>query len=103
MSKLEKDLYEITEELNIELDAQNFYNRMEILKEQSKAIHEEQAKLMQEFYEKYSIFELPIFDKDGKEKFIRVYEPEGRFVYNVKYELGLRAKAQNPYEINNLK
>jgi hypothetical protein len=42
---------------------------------------------MQEFYEKYSIFELPIFDKDGKEKFIRVYEPEGRFVYNVKYEL----------------
>jgi hypothetical protein len=35
VSKLEKDLYEITEELNIELDAQNFYNRMEILKEQS--------------------------------------------------------------------
>lgn len=92
-----------TTETKRDIDAQFFYNRIEELKTQSKAIHEEQAELMETFYKKYQLFELPIFDKDGKEKFIRVYEPEGRFVYNVKYELGLRAKAQNPLPLEDNK
>jgi hypothetical protein len=83
------------------MNAQEFYNRMEELKEQSKAIHEEMNQLMEEFYKEYQLFELPIKDVDGKEKYVRVYEPEGRFVYNVKYELGLRVKAQNPLPVEN--
>lgn len=80
------------------LNPQTFYNRMQELKSQSKTIHEEMNQLLKDFHEKYSIFELPIKDESGKDKFIRVFEPEGKFVYNTKFELGLRAKAQNPYE-----
>ena len=32
---------------------------------------------------------------DSKLKHIRVYEPEGFFVYNTKYEIGLRVTAKN--------
>ena len=39
------------------MNAQEFYNRMEELKEQSKAIHEEMNQLMEAFYNEYQLFE----------------------------------------------
>ena len=55
---------------------------------------EAKSKLLQDFYDKYEDYELAVMI-DGKEKFIRTYKPEGRFVYNTLLEVGLRVKAQN--------
>lgn len=80
------------------MDAQKFYDRITELKEQSKAIYEEIHNLEEEFVKEFQDYEVPIVDKEGKPKFIRIYEPEGKFVYNTKYEVGLRVKAQKPYK-----
>lgn len=87
---------ETTPKLEEEFTAQTFYDRMEELKEQSKTIHEEMNTLMESFSSEFELFEVPIIDKESKPKFIRVYAPEGKYVYNTKWEIGLRAKDQNP-------
>jgi len=79
-----------------ELNPQQKYDRIQEIKEQIKSLSEEQSILMEEFNNTYEDCELPIV-VDGKDKFIRVYEPEGRFVHNVKYEVGVRATAQKPW------
>lgn len=76
--------------------AQEFYDRVTELKDNAKVIYEELDKLFEDFAKENGDFELPILDKDGKAKFVRVYEPEGHFVYNKKYEVGTRVKAVNP-------
>jgi len=41
--------------------------------------------------------EFPI-EVEGKTKWFRIYEPEGRFVYNTKFDMGLRANPKKPID-----
>lgn len=77
-------------------NAQSVYNRLIELKEQSKKIHEEMDIILHGFSHEYQDKEFQIVDKDGKEKWFRVYQSEGRFVYNQLYEFGVRANPKNP-------
>ena len=84
-----------TEQVVLKIAPQFFYDRVKRLKDEVKGIHEEIAELEQDFIANYSLdLEYPI-EVEGKQKFIRLYEPEGKFVYNTKYEIGVRATAKN--------
>lgn len=74
------------------------YSRLEEIGEIMNALSEEKINLMTRFFNDYQDYEFPVTDKDGKEKYFRVYEVEGRFVYNTKFELGLRVKPVKIYE-----
>lgn len=80
----------------MEKTPEEVFKRLQEIKEQQKVLAEEQHQLLSEFYDEFQDYEFPIKD-DDKDKFFRVYEPEGRFVYNVKYEIGLRAKPLKLY------
>jgi hypothetical protein len=51
--------------------------------------------MQQDFVGRFGAYEYPV-EIDGKKKWARVFEAKGRYVYNVKYELGERLKAENP-------
>lgn len=57
-----------------------------------KELSERKQTLLSNFYENNKDLEFPVVAEDGKMKYFRVYEPEGRFVYNIKHEAGLRVK-----------
>jgi len=78
-------------------EAQNVYDRLQELKEQSRVIHEEIDTLQQEFFKKYQDYEFPII-VDSKEKFFRVYEINGRFVYNSTLDSSTRVKPVKVFE-----
>ena len=67
------------------------FHRLDEINETIKTLAEEKAQLMDEFFNKYGDFEFPVTVED-KLKYFRVYEVEGRFVYNTKYDVGLRMK-----------
>ena len=80
-----------------ELTPQEVLDRLNELSEIIKTATEEKLSILKQFHDKFEDYEVPVLD-DGKAKFLRVYKPEGRFVYNCEYEVGLRAKAQNLFE-----
>lgn len=78
-------------------DVESIYKRLEEISSAQKELSEEKNQLMTEFFEKYSDYEFPVQVED-KEKFFRVYEVEGRFVYNTKLDVGLRVKPVKIYQ-----
>jgi len=73
------------------MNAQETYDAIISLDERIKELIEEKQEIQQNFFNKYQDHELPIIDKNQKEKFFRIYEPDGRYVYNIKFETGVRA------------
>lgn len=78
-------------------DAQSVFDRLEAVNNQIKELAEEKAQLMQDFYDNYKDFEFPV-ELEGKQKYFRVYEVEGRFVYNTKFDFGVRVKPVKIFE-----
>ena len=68
---------------------QEVHDRIFELKEQIKKAQEEIIAIQEAWYAKNEDYESPIL-VDGKEKYFRVYEPDGRYVYNIKYDIGVR-------------
>jgi len=83
------------------MNAQNTYDSIISIDERIKELIEEKQEIQQDFFNKYQDHDLPIVDKTGRPKFFRVYEPEGRFVYNLKYETGVRAAAKKEWHEQN--
>lgn len=77
---------------------QEVLNRLEEISEIIKSLSEEKSMLVNEFFNKYQDYEFPVTDKEGKDKYFRIYEVDGRFVYNTKFEVGLRVKPVKVYE-----
>ena len=74
---------------------QEFYNAYTELKAKSKEIGEQLGNLEQQFVEKFKVdLEYPI-EIEGDVKHIRIFEPGGKFVYNTKYEVGIRKTPKN--------
>lgn len=78
-------------------NAQEIFDRLSVIKETIKELSEEKTALMQDFYDHFDDYEFPV-THEGKEKFFRVYEVEGRFVYNTNVDFGVRAKPLKLYE-----
>lgn len=78
------------------LKAQDIYETVRKLKEESKRIHEELDSIYESFYAQNSDYEFEVTTEDNKTKWLRIYRPEGRFVYNQNYEMGLRSKPVKP-------
>lgn len=83
-----------------EMTPQQVLNRLEEISELIKSLSEEKSMYVNEFFSKYQDFEFLVTDKDGKDKFFRIYEVDGRFVYNSKYEVGLRVKPVKVYSVD---
>lgn len=74
---------------------QQFYDKYTELKNQQKQIQEEINEMEKQFVEEHGLdLEYPVMS-EGKKKYIRIYRPEGRFVYNTEFEIGLRQTAKN--------
>lgn len=78
------------------MTAQEFNDRYNQLKDQSREINEQINLLTETFLKEHEVdLEYPI-QVDGTPKFVRVFRPEGQFVYNRLFEVGVRKTAQNP-------
>lgn len=79
------------------MEAQTKYDRLQEIGDSIKTLTEEKNKILSDFYEEYEDYELPI-DVDGKTKYMRVHKPDGRYVYNIEYELGVRVTPKKKFE-----
>ena len=91
----EIDIEKLTE---YEFAPQTFFDIVEKTKAARKRLIELESALIDEFVARHGLdTELPVLVTDPKteaenQKYIRIYEAEGRFVYNTKYAIGLRMK-----------
>ena len=75
------------------MSPQQYYTKFLELKAESKAIHDKMTVLENSFLDTFGLdSEHPIVDNNGKEKAIRVYKPQGQFVFNKTHEFGIRAR-----------
>ena len=79
------------------MNSQETYDSIVKKKEQIKLLSEEILKLQSDHFAIYEDAETPILVED-KPKFFRVHKPDGRFVYNVEFDIGVRAKAVKIWE-----
>ncbi len=77
------------------MKAQELVDLFEATKLKVKLLHEEQDEAVKKFMESHSInLEYPV-TVDEKPKFMRLYKPDGRFVYYSELDIGVRATAKN--------
>lgn len=80
------------------MNVQQFFDAMVRNKEQVKQLYEEQTQLFESFLQTHEMgLEYPV-TVDGEEKWLRVEQPEGQYIYNKKFELGVRKTPKNPAE-----
>jgi len=77
---------------------QQVLTRLEEISQIIASLADEKSMLVNEFFSKYQDYEFPVVDKEGKDKYFRIYEVDGRFVYNTKLDVGLRVKPVKVYE-----
>lgn len=79
-------------------EAQSAYLRLMDINDAIAELMGEKENILTKHFEKYGEYEIPFHDENGVKKHFRVYEPEGRFVHNTKFDFGTRVKAQNLYK-----
>ncbi len=78
---------------------QEVYERLLEIKEVVTNLTEEKNQLLTDFYNEFEDFEHPIVeDKTEKDKYFRVYKPDGRFVYNIELDSSTRVKPLKIYK-----
>lgn len=75
---------------------QEFHDTHTLNKDRIDFLYEEQDKLTNTFIAEHGLdYDFPVNTKEGKAIHVRVYKPEGFFVYNREFEVGTRVKAKN--------
>jgi hypothetical protein len=77
------------------MKAQEFYEAYESQKEKIKEETEKLDKLIEDFIVDHQVDGEYKIKVEDKTKYVRVYTPEGRFVYNKLKDVGVRAKPEN--------
>jgi len=71
---------------------EEMFLRLNNISMSQKKLAEEKLAIQTELYERFEDYEFPI-TIDEKLKHYRIHKPEGKFVYNVVYEVGSRVKS----------